>query len=256
MALEFNPSGYLSAWAVGRKAEEDNAPDFEKITNPLLKGLELIQSGNKAKRDKAAEITLALAEKSNLHPNQIKDVANQFIKTGQLSLPEQAMVGDKLVPVRFGQTKSKQLLSFNQDTGRYEIPEGVPPSGEGYEVNSFSPEKAKLYAAGATTKTQNAKDAKGMSTDDLIKIVSNYTNQLGGIIPGTPEYETASQELIPYREELDARRKRDTVQPPKPVSTKSNGDVLKKKAAKWLADNGAPVTAANIQAVIERGKVQ
>lgn len=235
-ALQFNPGAYSSAWKEGRDAEYANKNKFLEILQALGtigQGFAQARTEKRADRKEASGIGLKLAEESNLSPEQINQVTQNYLNSGDLNLPVQASkepvfsalqdkTGKNLgrpertyAAVKFGKPEDKKgLLAFNTDTGKYEVPPNVPEGYGSFDVSSYSPSKANLYNTGAQTKEANAKDAKTVTTGDLQKTIESYQKLLQSQIPGTPEYDVVAQEMSPYVDELNARLKKSSVQPP------------------------------------------
>jgi hypothetical protein len=116
----------------------------------LISNTEKMQRSGANARLLAPNLAKDLLEKG-AEPEAVNQIANQFIKTGQINVPSmqtKALPYDPEVPqgrstqVPFQLNKKKAgLYSFNQDTGQYEQTP-TPEDVDSFEVRSFSPTKA------------------------------------------------------------------------------------------------------------------
>ena len=235
MALQFNASDYYAPWAAGRQAEVAGRLDPNQLAQTLLQAFSMVDKEQSQNKEKGAEIKFKLAKETNLTPEQINAITNEYIKTGNLNLPSQAGYGPMMEPFKFKGDKKEGILTFNQDTGKLEIP-NIPGSEgySGFKIADYSPAKANLYSTGAQTKVSNSKDAKGMTTETLRNVIKDAQDNLQTLIPGTPEHEVAMQELAPFTAELNARLNRSSVQGQKPQEKTTSKALTPELAKKFL----------------------
>lgn len=263
MPLQFQPNAYFSAWQTGRKAEEpkDPTPMINSLANGL-NGFANISAKKdaaklaliKARQDKAIPLAKDLTD-NGLHPDEVSNVVNNFIQTGQLDIPSMRSkivgsvdgvgpISNGTEPVKYGKAPKKNAIyGFDEAKGTWttqDVPDDTTPKV--FHYNSQKP--TGRYGAAQ-------KDPKQVSTSDLRAVINSYGRMIEAMVPGTDTYNNAIEELRPYQDEMKARLDKGSVRTPDEKKTAASS-AIRAKASKYLTDRKYPVTDANIQALIDK----
>lgn len=208
MALRFNEDAYLNAYRIGEQNRRANLPDPDRVTEPLLKGIGLIQGGidqkNKSiaeRKEKAPELLIKLRENKVPAEDANQAVAN-YIRTGSFEIPSET-TGLEPLPagVEGPQRQVRTPIPFGKDTREMEA---------NIELKQAQADWWKKRPAAGISKG----DPREVTTSNLSGIVNALSKRLESEIPGSEGYNEALAEMQPYMEELNARLKRSSVQPP------------------------------------------
>lgn len=152
MALQFDPGAYFSAYKMGqdninqgydrqRKGLEDIAGGIGVLAENSYKKKALLAAQQKEREEKAIPLAKELGD-NGLKPDEITNVVNNFIATGQLDIPSMRskFVGNEpgIGPISsgterisYGPKKDRKRLYYQKEPGgpfvQEDVPEGIDP---------------------------------------------------------------------------------------------------------------------------------